>query len=175
MGGGGKIRARAARACCRLAEAGGSSYGRVAGMTRGASQHLRAPFGSAAANLRLLAKLPGRLSCPSVATVKKRVSLSVEREERVGPSSSVEPPCSGSSRVPAEPRLVCRGRTALQEGLQAAARTIRKPPRAALGMVRAVGRRHKWPPPPPPPPPTTRPPAVSSPFPPYTYFHSEMD
>ncbi|KAG7155921.1 Disks large 5-like 1 [Homarus americanus] len=154
-------RARAARACSRLVEAGGRSYGRVAGVTRGASQHLGPPLNTAATNFRLLAKLPSKLPRPSLAAMKKRVSVSVrERGECVTPREDECPASTGSGprdRLAAGAHLVSRGRSALQEKLQAAARAMRKPPRAALGVVRTAGQRHKWPPNPAPDPP---PPAI---------------
>ncbi|KAK8726703.1 hypothetical protein OTU49_010006, partial [Cherax quadricarinatus] len=137
MGGGGKLQARAARACTRLVEAGGRGYGRLAGVTRGATEHIS----TAATNLRHLAKLPH----PTIPSVRKRVSL--VGGERAAPPPAVAGTASGGrrNRLTAGTRLVARGGGVLQEKLGAAARAMRKKPGAALGAVRALTRRHKWP------------------------------
>ncbi|XP_037785436.1 disks large homolog 5-like isoform X4 [Penaeus monodon] len=140
------IRARAARACTVLAEAGERTYGRVAGATR-------APFSTAAANLRLLSKIHVKLPRPTLSGAKKRSPpVGAEQPQAPTPTTSADlapTPVPGSRpRRLTGAQLMSRGRSALRGGLRAAAKAARKPPRAALGVVRAVARRKKGDPPP---------------------------
>lgn len=140
------IRARAARACTVLAEAGERTYGRVAGATR-------APFSTAAANLRLLSKIHVKLPRPTLSGAKKR-SPPVGAEQPQAPTPTTSADLAPTPMPGSRPRrltgaqLMSRGRSALRGGLRAAAKAARKPPRAALGVVRAVARRKKGDPPP---------------------------
>lgn len=136
MVGEGEVPVKSPWACSMLAEGGGRGYGPVAGVSKA-----RAPLST---KLRLL---PARLPRPSLAAIRRRVWVSESQGQDASvqePRSSAPPPTHRPS-LAAGAKLVSRG-SALRQGLWSAVRAMRRHPEAALGAVRAITRRHKWPP-----------------------------